>query len=64
MNRWLIVFGPLAALVLYLVLAGLDWTSPAAITASVTLLCAVWWIFEPVPIPFTSLIPLAIYLVC
>lgn len=28
-------------------------------TAAITLLCAVWWIFEPIPIPATSLIPLA-----
>ncbi|MDJ0654814.1 MAG: SLC13 family permease [Xanthomonadales bacterium] len=36
--------------------------SPAAgWTAGITLLCAVWWIFEPVPIPVTSLIPLAAF---
>jgi sodium-dependent dicarboxylate transporter 2/3/5 len=61
MNRWLRVFGPLAALALYILLIALDWTSASAITASVTLLCALWWIFEPVPIPFTSLIPLAVF---
>ncbi len=32
-----------------------------AITAAVTLWCAVWWIFEPIPIPFTSLLPLALF---
>lgn len=61
MNRWLIVFGPAAALTLCIVLVSLGWTSASAITASVTLLCALWWIFEPVPIPFTSLIPLALF---
>jgi sodium-dependent dicarboxylate transporter 2/3/5 len=61
MNRWLLVLGPLAALALFFVLTGLGWTSASAITASVTLLCALWWIFEPVPIPFTSLIPLAVF---
>lgn len=30
-------------------------------TAAVTLWCAIWWIFEPIPIPFTSLLPLAIF---
>jgi len=25
------------------------------------LLCALWWIFEPIPIPFTSMIPLALF---
>ncbi len=29
-------------------------------TAAVATLCAVWWIFEPVPIPVTSVLPLAI----
>jgi len=61
MNRWLTIFGPLSALAMYFVLAGLGWTSASAITASVTLLCALWWIFEPIPIPFTSLIPLAVF---
>ncbi len=60
MSRWLIVVGPLLALGLYLALAGAGWEQGSAITAGVTLLCALWWIFEPVPIPFTSLIPLAV----
>ena len=34
--------------------------APAA-TAAITLLCALWWIFEPIPIPFTSLLPLALF---
>ncbi len=29
-------------------------------TAAVTTLCAIWWVFEPIPIPVTSLLPLAI----
>jgi sodium-dependent dicarboxylate transporter 2/3/5 len=61
MTRWLIVIGPVLALALFFVLVGHDWTAPAAITASVTLLCALWWIFEPVPIPFTSMVPLAVF---
>jgi len=61
MTRWLLVLGPLAALGLFFVLAGQGWSHPAAVTAAVTLLCAVWWIFEPVPIPFTSLLPLALF---
>ena len=61
MTRWLIVIGPAIALALFFLLLGNGWTQTAAITAAVTLLCAVWWIFEPVPIPFTSLIPLAVF---
>jgi sodium-dependent dicarboxylate transporter 2/3/5 len=33
----------------------------AAATAGVTLLCLLWWILEPVPIPVTSLIPLGAF---
>ena len=33
----------------------------AAITASLTLLTAIWWVFEPIPIPITSLIPIAFF---
>lgn len=29
-------------------------------TAATTLLCATWWIFEPIPIPATSLVPFAL----
>lgn len=32
-----------------------------ALTASVTIWCIVWWVFEPVPIPVTSLLPLAVF---
>jgi sodium-dependent dicarboxylate transporter 2/3/5 len=59
--RWLILAAPAAALALFFLLVAGGWEFAAAITAAVTLLCAVWWIFEPVPIPFTSLIPLAVF---
>lgn len=29
-------------------------------TAAITVVCAVWWIFEPIPIPVTSMIPIAL----
>jgi sodium-dependent dicarboxylate transporter 2/3/5 len=61
MSRWLIIIGPALSLLLFVFLSGNGWSQPASITASVTLLCATWWIFEPVPIPFTSLIPLALF---
>lgn len=35
--------------------------SALAITAAVAILCVIWWVFEPVPIPVTSLLPLAIF---
>jgi sodium-dependent dicarboxylate transporter 2/3/5 len=61
MSRWLIILAPVASLALFFTLSGSGWTTEAAITASVTLLCALWWVFEPVPIPFTSLIPMAVF---
>jgi len=35
-------------------------TDPQSWTSAVTALCAVWWIFEAVPIPTTSLVPFAV----
>ncbi|RKZ65175.1 MAG: SLC13/DASS family transporter [Gammaproteobacteria bacterium] len=32
-----------------------------AITAAVAIICVIWWVFEPVPIPVTSLLPLTIF---
>jgi sodium-dependent dicarboxylate transporter 2/3/5 len=61
MTRWLLYIGPAASLMVFLLLWGSGWSTASAITASVTLLCAIWWVFEPVPIPFTSLIPLALF---
>ena len=53
--------GPLLAATVWLLLrhvGGLE--SAAAATAAVTTLCATWWVFEPIPIPATSLIPFAL----
>lgn len=56
--------GPVCALLVYFSLHN---TSTAedpvalAITAAVATICVIWWVFEPVPIPVTSLIPLAVF---
>ncbi len=34
--------------------------SDAAVTMGITLLTVTWWVFEPIPIPATSLLPLAL----
>ena len=34
--------------------------APMIVTASTAVLCILWWIFEPIPIPVTSLLPLAL----
>ena len=57
-----LALGPAAAGVLLGLLLGLDilpW--PAAVTAAVTVWCAIWWLTEPVPIPVTSLLPMAVF---
>ena len=52
--------GPLLAATLGVGLFYGGSTPDVAWTAGVTLICAMWWIFEPIPIPATSLIPLAV----
>src|SRR6056297_4099128 len=53
--------GPVvAALVLWLAVQAWGLSMPAAATAAVTAWCAVWWLTEPVPIPVTSLLPMAL----
>ena len=51
----LVVAGLLAVLLLLY-----DQPQSLVVTAACTLLCIVWWVFEPVPIPVTSLLPLAL----
>lgn len=52
--------GLLLSLVVAVALAGSGYPDALAITAGVTTLCIAWWIFEPIPIPVTSLVPLAL----
>ena len=54
--------GPLVALITYLLLINsIPNNSALAITAAVAAICVIWWVFEPVPIPVTSLLPLAVF---
>lgn len=52
---------PILSLILAFILYRLNFEQSVIIVASFTLLCAIWWIFEPIPIPVTSLIPLAVF---
>ena len=61
MNRWALGAGPVIALAAFAWLLGEGLSFAPAATAAITLLCATWWIFEPIPIPFTSLLPLALF---
>ncbi|MGX5201552.1 SLC13 family permease [Aliikangiella sp. IMCC44632] len=52
---------PLLSIALGVSLTSSGFSREVAIVAGVTLLCAIWWITEPIPIPITSLIPLAVF---
>ena len=58
-HAFLLCLGPALAALVWLWLNGAGWPDAACWTAALALLCAVWWIFEPLPIPVTSLVPLA-----
>lgn len=53
--------GLLAALAVGLAAYSSGYSGEIALTAAVVVLCAIWWVFEPIPIPVTSLIPLAVF---
>ena len=52
--------GPLAALAAAAGLAAAGHGGAPAVVGFVATLCVVWWVFEPIPIPVTSLLPLAV----
>ncbi len=59
---------PRASVLPGLLLAGLigllmvlaDLPTPMVVTGTTAAICVMWWIFEPIPIPVTSLLPLAL----
>jgi len=59
-RRWMMVAGPLLGAIAYWVCLATGNSSQIAIVAFVAVLCVVWWVFEPIPIPVTSLLPLAL----
>lgn len=60
LSRLTLLAGPLTAWAFGWWLLSNGQTTEIAWTAGVVVLCAIWWIFEPIPIPVTSLIPIAI----
>ena len=52
--------GLLSGLCLAVIMAALEQPEAIVITAVVAWLCMLWWIFEPLPIPVTSLLPIAV----
>ncbi|MEK9996248.1 MAG: SLC13 family permease, partial [Halieaceae bacterium] len=52
--------GAITAAFLGLILLSLDYSPEIITTAVIGWLCMIWWIFEPIPIPVTSLLPIAV----
>lgn len=59
-RRWMLLVGPLLAGLTGFGLCMGGHSSEICWTAAITILCASWWITEAIPIPATSLIPLAL----
>jgi len=55
-----VVPGLLLALLVVLVASANGLSDDMVVTAGTATLCILWWIFEPIPIPVTSLLPLAL----
>ncbi len=58
LSLWL---APLAAVAVTLLMMNAGWAREGALVAGLTVLCALWWIFEPIPIPATAMIPLGVF---
>jgi|TARA_B110000908_G_scaffold171225_1_gene233217 sodium-dependent dicarboxylate transporter 2/3/5 len=58
LSLWL---APLAAVAVTLLMMNAGWAREGALVGGLTVLCALWWIFEPIPIPATAMIPLGVF---
>lgn len=59
-RNWALWLGPLLALTVAGLISVNDLGYAMSVVGFVAVLCIVWWVFEPIPIPVTSLLPLAI----
>ena len=59
MTKFSLILGPSLAAAVFLSLSAADWGMAACWAAAIAINCAIWWVFEPIPIPVTSLLPLA-----
>jgi sodium-dependent dicarboxylate transporter 2/3/5 len=56
-----LLLGPVLGAVAFSLLHISGWETKACWTGAITALTATWWITEPIPIPATSLLPLALF---
>lgn len=60
--RWIgLLGGPVVAVIVYFGLPAESLTGPGRGTAGVAALMAVWWLTEAIPLPATSLLPIALF---
>lgn len=59
-RNWALALGPALAMTAAGLVLASGHSGDMAVVLAVALICILWWIFEPVPIPVTSLLPLAI----
>ena len=61
-KNWSLIAGPIVASALWLLMYHVgDLDAQPCWVAAITCVCAVWWIFEPIPIAATSLVPFAAF---
>ena len=58
LSLWL---APLISVAVTLLMMRAGWAREGALVGGLTTLCALWWIFEPIPIPATAMIPLGVF---
>ena len=61
MRLFVLLAAPILAFLLGLLLSINGYSSEICWTAGVTFLCAIWWVTEPIPMPVTSILPMAIF---
>ena len=61
LRGWMLFLGPAMGLAAALLALRSGSEGALAVTVAVTVCCATWWIFEPVPAPITALLPLALF---
>jgi sodium-dependent dicarboxylate transporter 2/3/5 len=60
-RRGALGLGLLLAVIAWLLGRAVGLSVPASWTAAITVLCATWWVTEPIPIPATSILPFALF---
>jgi sodium-dependent dicarboxylate transporter 2/3/5 len=53
--------GPVLALITAYLMSAAGFSNDAAVTLGITIICVVWWVFEPIPIPATAFLPLGLF---